>query len=441
MKKISTKITLSMLAVVFAILTFVGVMLIINMSVDYYRDFERAVSAAFDDASWQNAKEAEDYVLSVWDGVCADSEKEYYILQNGNIIKSSEKGGLLKKSDNLSAVLSGGEARYPDITSGTLDYAVGNGGVTVYILDKREALKLDIRDISVLFLQALFIGVVLAAVLSFIVSKRLTASLAKLKAGAKRMSKGEFERVTVKGKDEVYDLCNVFNEMGEQIKKDFDEFEMVEKSRREFVSNVSHELKTPLTVIKSYSQTLMQNEVDTDTSRQFLGVIDSEVDRMTGIVGQLLRASRLSEQVTVKNRLDLLKICTDIADTLNIEADKKNIRIEIEGGGEVVSDATKVSAIITNLLTNAIKYSEFGGVVRVTVTDASVAVEDNGIGIPKKDLPHVFERFYRTDKARGRETGGTGLGLAIALESAQAIGADIKAESVPQEFTRFTLEF
>ena len=123
-----------------------------------------------------------------------------------------------------------------------------------------------------------------------------------------------------------------------------------------------------------------------------------------------------------------------------IEANKKGSEFEINGRQTVVTDADKVKTVLTNLLSNAVKYSDTDSKVIIDVTEKSVAVTNFGIGIGKDDLLHIFERFYRTDKARGRTTGGTGLGLAIAKASAQAIGADITAKSEGGK-TVFTLEF
>lgn len=438
-----------MVTVAFAVLTFAGVTMIINTVIDYHRNFERTVTSVFVNDRFDMAKTGglngvEFYVQSEWETLCRDSQKEYYILLEGNIVASSAKGGILKITPNLRRVLDGGHSVFTDITE-PLDYAVSTGeGLIVYILDTKHDLYESIGSLSFLFLQALIIGVLLAGFLSFIISKRLTASLARLEEGAKQMSAGNFTKVSVNSRDEVGRLCTVFNDMGDQIQKDFAEFERVEKSRKEFVSNVSHELKTPLTVIKSYSETLCRNDVDAATSKQFLSVIDSEVDRMTDIVGQLLKVSRLSEQVAPYSKTALNPLCADIIDTLKIESDKKRLDIILTGDAQILTDREKVVTIITNLMTNAVKYSENGGTVTVEITDGdtpSVSVTDNGIGISEADLPHVFERFYRTDKAHGRKTGGTGLGLAIALECAQAINADIKAESVLQQYTKFTLEF
>lgn len=445
MKKISTKITISILAVALAVLAFVGVSLIVNKTANYYKNFETEVRSVAESEELFKKTTGQDifsYLTSHKAELCKSADREYYLLCDGNIVESSVSGGILKMTDNLRRAAEGKKSEVPSITAKTLDYAVAvTDEFTVYVIDRKAELRADIAELSFLFLQAFIIGILLAGIIGFFISKRLTKSLAKLKDSAKRMSDGDFERVSITGRDEIASLADVYNEMGEQIKKDFDEFARVERSRREFVANVSHELKTPLTVIKSYSQTLKDNEVDKPTEKQFLSVIDSEVDRMTDIVSRLLKVSRLEEQVSAPQKLELDTICKDILDALSIEADKKGLTTELVGRGEAVADRDKTVSILTNLISNAVCYSKDGGLVKVTVGDNRVSVYDNGIGIPKEDIPHLFERFYRTDKARGRKTGGTGLGLAIALECAKSMGANITVQSEAAKYTEFVLEF
>lgn len=446
MKKISTKLTASMLCLTFAVLTFVGVALIFNMTLEYYRDFNVTVSALFESEQFANSCTDTDslfkYITDNEAVLCRDSEKECYILENGNIVKSTKSGGLVHITDNLQRVLDGGVTVKSDITSDALDYAVHTGyGRVLYVRDTRADLYAGIADMSFLFLQAFVIGIVLTLLLSILISKRLTLSLKQLERGARKMQNGEFERVTVSSKDEVGRLCTVFNEMGEQIQADFDEFSRIENSRREFVANVSHELKTPLTVIKSYSQTLSGMDVDADTRKKFLAVIDSEVDRMTDIVGKLLKISRLESKSTIlRERVDIRAAVTEILNALQIKAKEKSLEITVTGECCVVSDGEKIKTILSNLLTNAVKYSETGGKIQVTIGNNTVCVRDNGIGISESDLPRIFERFYRTDKARGRDTGGSGLGLAIAKECADSIGAKLSVKSQLHKYTEFELE-
>lgn len=447
MKKISTKINVSILAICVLILAFVGCALVINMTVDYHRAFEKSVSRVLNsqltEVAANEGKAALDgFLQSEYAALCDDCEREYYILENGNVIFSSADGGMLTPTDNLYALSSGKAAVIPSITAKVLDYGKNYGTLTVYVTDNKSALYDRIFDISVLFLQALALAVLLAAVISYFVSKRLTASLKTLADGAKKMASGEFEKIKVNSRDEIGGLCDIFNEMGAQIQSDFDEFEKVEISRREFVANVSHELKTPLTVIKSYSQTLGGMEVDDNTRREFLCIIDSEADRMSDIVGQLLTLSKLEHPSPVNiTDCDVYTLCKKTAEALLPQADKKQVKIKVDGNAVIKTDSSKLGTIITNLMSNAVNYSENGGEVRVIITNNSVAVTNGGAGISKADLPHIFDRFYRTDPARQRSTGGTGLGLAIAKASADAIGARLYAKSDPDALTVFTLEF
>lgn len=447
MKKISTKINISILALTAAILAFVGVALIINITLDYYRDFEKTCTLVFESEDFKNLKgdpvSLSAFMSSETDVLNQRSQKEYYILKDGNIVQSSKLGGMIKKTPNLESALAGQKSSLPPVTAQVLDFAaIAENGYIVYIVDSKTELYESIFDISFLFFQALVLAIALAAVLSYFISKRLTASVKKLADGAGAIAAGDFKKIEVKSRDEIGRLCSIFNEMSEQIQKDYDRFEKLELSRREFVANASHELKTPLTVIKSYSQTLSSMDVNKSTQREFLSVIENETDRMTDIVGQLLQLSKLEEPVAnLYTDTDLLKLCGEITASLALEAKKKNIEFITNGKGTVYTDSDKVKTVLTNLLTNAVNYSEQGKNIIIDISDSAVSVINFGIGIVAEDLPHIFERFYRTDKARNRGTGGTGLGLAIAKASAQAVGADITAQSTPGDRTVFTLEF
>ncbi len=450
MKKISTKLSVAMFVLTVVVLAFVGATVIINICVDYYKEFDNSVSLVFETDAFasvcERAKGDKDiifeYITQNEAVLCRDSKKECYILQDSNIVKSTVSGGIVEYTPNLLAVLSGGVSGGNDITKGKPDFAVHTGyGTILYVRDTCEDLYSQIANISVLFLQALVIGVLFTIILGFVISKRLTKSLKLLEEGARNMQKGDFLPVQVKSRDEVGSLCEVFNEMGEQIQSDFDRFEKIEKSRREFVANVSHELKTPITVIKSYAETLRDLQADADTQKQFLTVIDSEADKMSDIVTQLLKISRLEGEGAVSEYVDVNALVSEILEELCFNIKEKRLSVLISGKCTLLTDTQKVKTILLNLITNAIKYSEQDGEINICLTDGKISVIDCGIGIGESDLPHIFERFYRTDKARGRDTGGTGLGLAIAKECADIIGATLTVKSVPFESTEFTLEF
>ena len=209
---------------------------------------------------------------------------------------------------------------------------------------------------------------------------------------------------------------------------DVTEQRRLDDARREFVANVSHELRTPLTNIRSYTETLLDaaGELPLDTEKQFLGVISSESERMARIVTDLLTLSKLDYgrmelRMTRFSVSDLLKKVTN-AMKLTAEDSGHMILIETEPDlPPMVGDRERIEQVVVNILSNAVKYTPSGGRIRLTAQRAGanhvrVTVEDNGVGIPADDVPRLFERFYRVDKARSRAAGGTGLGLAIAKE-------------------------
>lgn len=218
----------------------------------------------------------------------------------------------------------------------------------------------------------------------------------------------------------------------------------LEEMRKEFVANVSHELRTPLTTIKSYAETLLDGAMeDSAVAYQFVKVINDEADRMTRLVNDLLELSRLDNKEVKWNKrplkIDLL--VGEVVSKMMMSAKKKglSVRCEIEENLEVFADRDKMEQVFQNVLSNAIKYTSEGGRIFVKGEKAGnqvcVSVEDTGIGIPKEDLPRIFERFYRVDKTRSRELGGTGLGLSIAREIVLAHDGDIEVQSEPGKGT------
>lgn len=226
--------------------------------------------------------------------------------------------------------------------------------------------------------------------------------------------------------------------------------EKLELSRREFVANVSHELRTPLTTVKSYAETLMDTPFDdVKVQNRFLGVIAQEADRMTRIVRDLLTLSRLDEKrpdPVVPEVINLSAFVGDIVERMTISAREKKQNITYKQMNLVpdfFANRDKLEQVIINIISNAIKYTPEGGKIDVYTgkiySDVYIKVVDNGIGIPKENLPRIFERFYRVDKARSRDTGGTGLGLAIAKQIMEEMGGGITLTSEANKGTEVTI--
>jgi len=213
----------------------------------------------------------------------------------------------------------------------------------------------------------------------------------------------------------------------------------LEKIRQDFVANVSHELRTPLTTIKGYSETLLEGALKEEVASQFVQVIKKHTDRLTKIVEDLLMLSKVESKELRLNLepLSLADLIDDVLDFVKDAATKKNLSIfknESPPSLVVEADRNYLEQVFVNLLDNAIKYTPEGGRVSLSASEKNqeevlISVQDDGIGIPREDLPRIFERFYRVDKGRSQELGGTGLGLSIVKHIIQAHGGKVWAES------------
>ncbi len=219
---------------------------------------------------------------------------------------------------------------------------------------------------------------------------------------------------------------------------DITEIRKLETMRRDFVANVSHELKTPLTSIKGFVETLLEGALeDKENSRNFLKIIEEHTERLNSLIDDLLSLSNLESKETVldKKSFNLRQQLEDIISNLGAQLNKRNIEIrnELSPNLLVKADKDRLEQVFINLIDNAIKFNKEKGYIRIYSQEINdkikVAVEDSGIGIPAKDIPRIFERFYRVDKARSRELGGTGLGLSIAKHIIELHGGSVGVES------------
>jgi signal transduction histidine kinase len=296
----------------------------------------------------------------------------------------------------------------------------------------------DINQKLILLTIALAIVV---AVSVFFISQLIFAPMKNVLDTIKKISNGQLHnRVEVNGYDE-------FSQLGEAINLMTDKLEQVETSRQEFVSNVSHELKTPLSSIKVLSESiLLQDNMPTEVYKEFLQDINNEVDRMTNIINDLLSLVKLDAHngasLNIKDT-DVNKMLREIVKRLNPLAGNKNIELEYEANKDVTieADEMKLSLAISNLVENGIKYTKSDGRVRVVIDadhqNCFITVQDTGIGISEAEQSKIFDRFYRVDKTRDRETGGTGLGLAITHSTIMMHNGSIKVISSEGEGTTF----
>ena len=245
-----------------------------------------------------------------------------------------------------------------------------------------------------------------------------------------------------KDNDKTVGVIAVLQDITEHVKLD--------NMRKEFIADVSHELKTPITSIMGYADTLLEEEYDKETQSKFLNVIASEARRMAKLVTDLLTLSKNdnNRNVVKKEQFDLGELVKKCQDKLAIEIKRKNHNVNCFVTADVplvYADKDDIERVILNILTNSIKYTKDNGEIKIYVgfvyNDAYIKIFDNGIGIPKEHQERIFERFYRVDKSRSKETGGTGLGLAIVKHIAQVHNASLEVISEEGQGTKILVTF
>ena len=275
-----------------------------------------------------------------------------------------------------------------------------------------------------------------SAIFSVVSSKRMRKILMSMRL----VREGEYShKIQMRGDDEYTTLATEFNKLTDRLQES-------EATQRQFVSDASHELKTPLASIKLLSDSILQNDMDADTMREFVSDIGNESDRLTRMTQKLLTLSKADAQTTCEHEVvDLGETVRRVFRMLVPLADRTQIQLtaSLDRGCYVLSMEDDAYQIIFNLVENGIKYSHAGGSVHVTVRhtqdEAELLVEDTGMGIPQDAIEHIFERFYRVDKARSRQAGGSGLGLSIVHELVERNFGTIEVSSKEGEGTKFTV--
>lgn len=314
-------------------------------------------------------------------------------------------------------------------------------GAVLYSADIQDVANLTNEFINIVFLIVAGASL-LVLIISVIFSGYITRPINELKSVALSISRGNLhQRIKVSGRNEMAALADTFNTMSEKL-------ENMDRKRSEFVSNASHELKTPLSSMKILIESLLyQDGVDEKIYKEFLSDINNEIDRLTDVISGLLTLAKTdSETQALKIETILLsELVNKTVNSLKPIAHEKDITLAytVNNDLEINCDAVKVMQAVMNLIDNAIKYTDNGGHVWVTLqksgTNAAITIKDDGSGIPERDVPHLFDRFYRVDKARARGTGGSGLGLYIARTIALLHGGSIEVQSEEGVGTVFTL--
>ena len=316
------------------------------------------------------------------------------------------------------------------------------GGAVVMNFSLGEVVKMYESIRTILFTMLLCLGVIVLIVAA-LYSARVVRPVEEMTGQVRKISEGDFsQQMTIHGYDEVEKLSDEFNHM-------LSDLQNLEDARQEFVSNVSHELKTPITSMKVLSESLQGQEgLPVELYQEFMEDIGTELDRMNQIINDLLSLVKMDRTAATKvniTEVNVNEYIETLLKQLQPIADKRNIDIIFESVRPVEAqiDEVKLGMAFRNLIENAIKYNYDDGWVRVSLNADHkffyLKVSDSGEGIPEELQDHIFERFYRVDKARARETGGSGLGLAITRSAILLHHGSIKVHSVEQQGTTFNV--
>lgn len=299
-------------------------------------------------------------------------------------------------------------------------------------------------DLLIPVFRAGGVALVLAALMAWLISRWVSAPLRRMAEASNAVAEGDYgEPIQLVGPDEVQSLANAFNEMVDQVQTS-------QQSQRDFVANVSHELKTPLTSIQGFAQAILDGAAsDRTAQRRAAQVIFDESDRLHRLVDDLLDLARLDAgQVDFdRNPLDLSVLLRAVVERLSVKARDHKVHIvnRVPELPELVGDGDRLAQVFTNILDNAIKHSQEDDTVTLWGSVeggwVSIHVDDSGPGIPVEDLSRIFERFYQLDKARpGGRGRGVGLGLAISREIVRTHGGRLVAQSAVGKGSRFTVQ-
>jgi signal transduction histidine kinase len=323
----------------------------------------------------------------------------------------------------------------------------------VLLSGPRQVMAALLADISFGFIVTGAVALLVSVGVALVIARSIGKPLQRITTATEEIARGNYEeQLDITSPEEMRRLATSFNAMAREVKAS-------RQAQRDFVANVSHDLKTPLTSIQGFSQAILDGTAGDEDSRQRAAqVIHEEADRMAHLVDSLLDLARIEagQVVMAREAVQVTTLLKECAEKVTPRAEQAGVRLEVatEGDPVVSGDRDRLTQVISNLLDNALKHTPSGG--RITLAAKSltqqpgkrgeqpdpcieITVSDTGEGIPPEDLSRIFERFYRGDKSRGKGGRGAGLGLAIAHEIVRAHGGEIRAESVVGLGTKFTV--
>ena len=443
------KLVLILVLMIVSVMAVVGTFLINSVSTFYIDSFYTQMQSVFTTdtiRSMQEAAAAPDAegLKTIIDAhrsrLGIDDYRNYYILDGeGRFVDGSNPNLSVTRTRNIIAAMAGEAGTRSSVSDSVMDIAVpldhdGNGTVDyiVYIADDKQ----EISDLSWRFfqivMQAMMFGLLAAILLSFLLSKTITTPIERITEGARSIAEGNFDQdLGVQSSDEIGELTRSFNYMARRLKTTVGEVQ----GERDKLNTLFLHMTDGVAAFTTDGRLIHMNPA----TENLLGVISSESERMARIVTDLLTLSRLDygRMELRMTRFSLSALLHKVADAMKFTAEDSGHELTVDAPDslpEIAGDRERIEQVVVNILSNAVKYTPSGGHIRLAACEGEkntvrITVQDDGIGIPAEDVPRLFERFYRVDKARSRAAGGTGLGLAIAKEIVEKHGGHIELAS------------
>ncbi len=296
------------------------------------------------------------------------------------------------------------------------------------------------KEIALISILSVLAALFVTYVVMYIVVERMLRPIKAMSIAVKEMANGDFSRtVPVIGTDEISELSESFNDMARSLGG-------LEEMRYSFISNVSHELKTPMTTISGFVDGMLDGTIPPENHGHYLEIVSNESKRLTRLVNTLLDSTRISEGKVKFNMIefDVCSMITDIAETLQMEFSKKDIKAYVNVVKTpliTVADEDAIYRVVYNIAENAIKFTDIGGKISFSVASDNkkifVGIKNTGVGIKREDIPYIFDRFFKADKSRGIDAKGVGLGMYMAKQIIKAHKENIWVNSVYGEYAEF----
>ncbi|MGE5474385.1 MAG: sensor histidine kinase [Ignavibacteriales bacterium] len=308
----------------------------------------------------------------------------------------------------------------------------------ILIFSPVNTIEKDVATINLTIFVCAIILTLVSAVIIYFISRRISRPIIQMTSAAIKITEGEkVGEIYAKTNDEIEKLADAFNTMNKRL-------EVTENVRREFIANVSHDLRTPLTSINGFVQGMIDGLIKPENYPKYLAIIKDEINRLMKLTGEVLEIAKIQGGAVNINitQISAIDVIGQVVSSLEIAANQKKINMIMECPEElyIMADLDRLKQILSNLLSNAVKYSGEGSEVKISVEEENdlvkFIIKDNGQGISDEDIKHIFDKFYRGDKSRQND-GGTGLGLNIAKSLVELHGGKIWAESEQGKGTRF----